>query len=398
MGTSDHELTVDSFVRSIENVNSSSFSNESDRMKALLAAQALLARLESPWDTVPALGAAIRTVKDLELFERWNEHGNGPLTSAQAAEIIGNKCDPALLYRLLRLLAANHLLEEVSLGTFKPTQFGVATTAPVFNSLFSSYYSLILPIYAKLPKFFEATGQSGFQYAHGWDGDLWSYYQAHPKEEEEFSIIQQSIAAQQPAWIDIYPADSLLDTNPDTSLLVDIGGSTGHDILKFHGLYPDKASRLYLEDLGSVVEKAELPSGVNKVAYDFFTPQPVQCMSRYCFVKSAQTDQLLGARAYLMHSILHDWSDEPARKILEMQKDAMTPGYSRLLIQDHIDVEGPANPQATAFDIQMMAMVSGRERSEKDWRQLLTSAGFNVVKIWKLPSAAHSIIEAEIPV
>ncbi|KAH0424693.1 hypothetical protein CcaCcLH18_11415 [Colletotrichum camelliae] len=396
METSHHELTVDSFVRSIENVNSSSFSNESDRMKALLAAQALLARLESPWDTVvrlnmtqPALGAAIRTVKDLELFERWNEHGNGPLTSAQAAEIIGNKCDPALLYRLLRLLAANHLLEEVSLGTFKPTQFGVATTAPVFNSLFSSYYSLILPIYAKLPKFFEATGyknpedsrQSGFQYAHGWDGDLWSYYQAHPKEQEEFSIIQQSIAAQQPAWIDIYPKDSLLDAEPDTPLLVDIGGSTGHDILKFHGLYPEQASRLYLEDVESVVKKAELPSGVNKVAYDFFTPQPVQ-----------------GARAYLMHSILHDWSDEPARKILEMQKDAMTPGYSRLLIQDHIDVEGPANPQATAFDIQMMAMVSGRERSEKDWRQLLASAGFNVVKIWKLPSAAYSIIEAEIPV
>ncbi|EQB57146.1 hypothetical protein CGLO_02783 [Colletotrichum gloeosporioides Cg-14] len=396
MKTSHQEVTVDSFVSSIEDVSSSSFSNESDRMKALLAAQALLVRLESPWDTAvrlnmtqPALGAAIRTVKDLELFERWNEHGNEPLTSTQAAEIIGGKCDRALLYRLLRLLAANHLLEEVSLGTFKPTQFGVAITAPVFNGLFSSYYDLILPIYAKLPKFFEATGyknpedsrHSGFQYAHGWDGDLWSYYQAHPKEEEEFSIIQQSIAAQQPAWTDIYPADSLLDTTPDTPLLVDIGGSTGHDILKFHALYPEKASRLYLEDLGSMVEKAELPSGVNKVAYDFFKPQPIK-----------------GARAYLMHSILHDWSDEPARKILEMQKDAMIPGYSRLLIHDHIDVEGPANPQATAFDIQMMAMVSGRERSEKDWRQLLTSVGLSAVKIWKLPSAAHSIIEVEVPV
>ncbi|KAF0324383.1 o-methyltransferase [Colletotrichum asianum] len=346
MEASDHEITVDSFISSIEHVNSSSFSNEGDRMKALLAAQALLVRPESPWDTAvrlnmtqPALGAAIRTVKDLELFERWNEHGNGPLTSAQAAEIIGGN------------------------------------------------YNLILPIYAKLPKFFEATGyknpkdsrRSGFQYAHGWDGDLWSYYQAHPKEEEEFSIIQQSIAAQQPAWTDIYPADLLLNTKPDTPLLVDIGGSTGHDILKFHALYPEKASRLYLEDLGSVIEKAELTSGVSKVAYDFFKPQPIK-----------------GARAYLMHSILHDWSDEPARKILEMQKDAMTPGYSRLLIHDHIDVEGPANPQATTFDIQMMALVSGRERSEKDWRQLLTSVGLSVVKIWKLPSAAHSIIEVEV--
>lgn len=37
-----------------------------------------------------------------------------------------------------------------------------------------------------------------------------------------------------------------------------------------------------------------------------------------------------------MHGVLHDWSDEPARKILEMQKGAMTPGYSTLLIHDHI--------------------------------------------------------------
>ena len=55
METSDHEVTVDSFVSSIENVNSSSFSNEGDRMKALLAAQALLVRLESPWDTAVRL-------------------------------------------------------------------------------------------------------------------------------------------------------------------------------------------------------------------------------------------------------------------------------------------------------------------------------------------------------
>ena len=31
----------------------------------------------------------------------------------------------------------------------------------------------------------------------------------------------------------------------------------------------------------------------------------------------------LGAHAYYMHGVLHDWSDKSARKILEVQKEAM---------------------------------------------------------------------------
>ncbi|KAF9873973.1 hypothetical protein CkaCkLH20_08707 [Colletotrichum karsti] len=392
--SNNSDSTFASFINSIENVGSASFSNEGERRQALQAAQALLVRLESPWDTAmrlnmsqPAVGAALRIFKDLKVFERWHEQGNEPLTSAQLAGIIEEKCDPTLLYRLLRLLAANHLVEEVSVGTFRPSQFGTAITAPLFDGLFKSYYELILPIYLNLPKFLASTSyknpqdpeQSPFQFAHDWRGSLWTYYQAHPEKQAEFNLIQQSIASLQPAWTDIFPTSSFLDSDPATPLLVDVGGSAGHDILKFTELRPELASRLYLEDFESVVDAAQMPNGVNKVAYDFFTPQPVK-----------------GARAYYMHSILHDWSDEPARKILQMQKDAMTPEYSSLLLHDHIDVEGPANPQATAFDIQMMAMVAGRERTEKDWRDLLESVGLAIVKIWTIPSAPQSIIEAKL--
>lgn len=78
-----------------------------------------------------------------------------------------------------------------------------------------------------------------------------------------------------------------------------------------------------------------------------------------------------------------------------MQKNAMTPGFSKLLIHDHIVPESLAHPQATAFDFQMMAMVAGQERSEGHWRALLESVGLRVVRIWTLESAVHSIIEAE---
>lgn len=97
-----------------------------------------------------------------------------------------------------------------------------------------------------------------------------------------------------------------------------------------------------------------------------------------------------------MHGVLHDWSDEPARTILEMQKGAMKAGYSRLLIHDHVVAQELAHPHATAYDLTMMVKVAGEERSEASWRELLESVGYKVIKIWRSPLAAQSIIEAEL--
>ena len=97
-----------------------------------------------------------------------------------------------------------------------------------------------------------------------------------------------------------------------------------------------------------------------------------------------------------MHGVLHDWSDEPARKILEMQKEAMKPGYSKLLIHDHIAPEALAHPHTTAYDLTMMVMVAGVERSEVQWKALLKSAGYKVLNIWTSPLAVQRVIEAEL--
>ncbi|KAF6799563.1 o-methyltransferase [Colletotrichum sojae] len=388
--------TLTSFLENVKDINASSFENEGERMQALLAAQALLARIESPWDTAvrlnmtqPALGAAIKTALDLKLFEAWLAQGNGALTSEQAADLVGGRCDPALLYRLLRLMAANHLVEEVGVGKFKPTQFGIALTAPAFHGLFYTYYDLILPTYVSLPSFLASTNyanpqdprRTAFQHAHAWEGDLWSYYRAHPAKQDEFNKVQESIALQQPSWTEMYPAAELVKGAREGPVLVDVGGGTGHDVRRFCEVVPWMEGRVWLEDVEEAVEMADVPGGVGRVGYDFFTPQPIK-----------------GARAYLMHSVLHDWPDEQARRILEMQKGAMTPGYSRLLIHDHVDVLGPARPQAAAFDIQMMALVAGRERSEEDWRRLLGSVGMRVVKVWEREGAAHCVIEVEVRV
>ncbi|KAK7926553.1 O-methyltransferase asqD [Apiospora marii] len=92
-----------------------------------------------------------------------------------------------------------------------------------------------------------------------------------------------------------------------------------------------------------------------------------------------------------MRGVLHDWPDSQARAILANQRTAMKPHHSRLLIQEHT----AAHPHATAYELTMMAMVAGVERTGQSWRALLGSAGFRVVKVWSTSFSSQSVIEAE---
>lgn len=51
---------------------------------------------------------------------------------------------------------------------------------------------------------------------------------------------------------------------------------------------------------------------------------------------TAQPSTARGARAYYLHSIIHDWDDMDAGRILGHIRDALIPGYSKLLINDVI--------------------------------------------------------------
>ena len=103
-----------------------------------------------------------------------------------------------------------------------------------------------------------------------------------------------------------------------------------------------------------------------------------------------------GARCYYMHEILHDWSDEPALQILKNLQPAMVPGYSKLLIHDHVLSDREPHPQQTGYDLMMMVMVAGKERNEVAWRKLLGDAGLRIVRIWPSQVGAQSVIEAEV--
>ncbi|KAI7371858.1 hypothetical protein KC328_g17453, partial [Hortaea werneckii] len=156
--------------------------------------------------------------------------------------------------------------------------------------------------------------------------------------------------------------------------------------------------RLVLEDLPEVVgqireESLVVGSGngdevrIERVGCDFFEENPVQ-----------------GARAYYLHSVLHDWPNPLASAILARIAQAMKPGYSKLLINENCIPDQGAHWEATALDMMMLGLVASKERTEHEWRALIEGTvrgdGFRlkVLGIWGggEEEGVESLIECEL--
>lgn len=204
---------------------------------------------------------------------------------------------------------------------------------------------------------------------------------------ESFNNHMRAYAQGRLRWMDpaVYPVAERLITGADAEsadapFMVDIGGGVGHDLAAFRARHPAHPGRLVLQDLPQVIGQIrELDAEILRMEYDFHTPQPVR-----------------GARAYFMHSTLHDWPDDVCGSILRNITAAMKPGYSRLLINENVIPASKAHWEMTALDMVMLTLFSAKERTEDDWRALLGANGLRVVKIWQGARACESLIECEL--
>jgi hypothetical protein len=70
-----------------------------------------------------------------------------------------------------------------------------------------------------------------------------------------------------------------------------------------------------------------------------------------------------------------------------MQPDA------RLVIMERVIAAGSAGADAALFDINMLVVAGGRERTESEYRALLSAAGFRLTRVIATASPL-SVIEA----
>ena len=255
----------------------------------------------------------------------------------------------------------------------------------------SSRFDEHLPMLAALPRYLSETDfcnpsskrDTAFQYAFGTKLPFFKWLEQRParlRVVNSAMTIQRTGRSDGDHWFTYYPVESsIMDELPaadfNSVLLVDVGGGVGHDMIAFKQHFPTSTGRLVLQDLGHVVENVDnLPDGVEIMEHDFFTDQPIT-----------------NARAYYLHTVLHDWPDTDCHQILRKLSMAMS-SRSKLLINE-IVLEETGTPLFPAqFDLSMMAMHGSMERTENQWRDLLEHAGLEIERIHK-PKGSCSGVE-----
>jgi SAM-dependent methyltransferase len=89
------------------------------------------------------------------------------------------------------------------------------------------------------------------------------------------------------------------------------------------------------------------------------------------------------ADAVILSQILHDWDDERAAAILDGCRQALSPG-GRLVLVEGVVPDGPEADFLKLLDLHMLVLLGGKERTETEWRDLLTISAFRLANV--LPS------------
>jgi len=211
------------------------------------------------------------------------------------------------------------------------------------------------------------------------DKSVFEYYADDAKASHTFNEWLAAYTDDQVPWTDVYPVENLMHGYNQGWLIVDVGGNVGRDLDLFRALYPTYGRHLVLQDLPAVIAQATCADDIQRMEHDFFTAQPT-----------------IGARAYCLHSILHDWSDEYARRILTHIRDAMKPNYSKLLVNDIVLTCRQPSSKTASIDIHMMVKLAARERTMKGFLALVEQVGgLNLVGTWEHPDSVTTILELE---
>ncbi|KAL8652644.1 MAG: hypothetical protein Q9226_004185 [Calogaya cf. arnoldii] len=247
-----------------------------------------------------------------------------------------------------------------------------------------------LPEYMRSQNYQNPTESTNSAFAYATGSEFWTHLSNTPTHSHIFNDFMATRRQGRKSWYDIYPVGRELSSlpNADTGskeerkvLIVDVGGNRGHDLAELRARNPQLVGKMILQDLPDVVAHASFDPDDNMVIeampHDFFQPQPIR-----------------HALAYHFRAIFHDWPDSACRQILSHTAAAMQRNYSKLLISEFVlpDMDTALFP--ATLDIQMMGLHAGMERSEKQWRTLLDSAGLKVVKIWQDVKGGEGVIEA----
>lgn len=296
---------------------------------------------------------------------------DGPRAADDLAQRLA--CNPAALYRLLRLLAAVGVLEEDGERRFALTPVGDLLRSEVTGSMREPAIlqgrAEVLAAYSKLEHAIR-TGENAFEAQYG--ESIWTWRARQPELSSQFNrtmaAFSRMVAPALAASFDFSTVRSVADIGGGSGTLL-AGVLAAHPALR--GIVFDQPS--VVAEAGPVLDAAGVRDRAELVGGNFFVDVPA-------------------ADVYVMKSILHDWDDEECRQILRVIRSRAA-SDARLLVLERV-VGGPnEDVQGKLSDIHMLVMPGGEERTLEEWRRLLGDGGWHLERTRPL-AAGWDLIEA----
>jgi len=295
---------------------------------------------------------------------------DGPKPVEHVAKATG--VDVAMLYRVLRYLASDGVFEERAGREFALTPLSQMLRTDVEGSFHP---------------FAVVNSENGFEIApqllpgmRDREIPFVKRFGKHP-----FEILLKdpgSAALLERAWQGVHGPETpaVLDAYDFTGIrkLADIGGGHGDVLVGFLERDPSRTGAIFdippvAAQMRKRLDAAGLAARCEVIAGDFFKEIPVD------------------ADAYFLRHILHDWNDEECRTILRNIAARCRAG-ARVLIAECV-IKAPNTPDlGKLLDMQMLLFLSGWERTEREYRALLESTGFELAGVVPTDSMV-SIVE-----
>jgi hypothetical protein len=275
------------------------------------------------------------------------------------------------LARLLRALTAIGVLHESQERLYSLTPLGATLRSNVPGSMRAW---VLLAFSDDQGTAWEAlshavrTGELAFRHIFG--TDIWTRLAERPEAARLFDEAMQSITQGASGLVSThYPFEKF-------GWIVDVGGGNGSLLLPVLEAHPVMRATIF--DLPHVADAARsriaaagLSDRCEAVGGDAFVAVPA------------------GADAYVLKGVIHDWEDEEAVAILRTCRAAMSTASKLILIErilpEQIDADDALTQAKFIHDINMMVNPGGRERTEAEFRNLLSQAGLRLTCVLAMP-------------
>ena len=287
---------------------------------------------------------------------------HGPRPVHELAAAVGANEDR--LYRVLRVLASLGVFHETAPRTFALTPAAEGLRSDVPNSFHDMALWITSPFHFRVySEMLHSVKTGDITIEHVYGKPVFQFFPENPEISELFNNGMTCLSrVVVPALLEAYDFSGI-------HTLMDVAGGHGALLGAILNKYPEM--RGILIDLEHVIEGAKrlpenraLSGRCEFLSADFFAEPPS------------------GADAIIMKHIIHDWEDDKATIILKNCRKALVgKPNAKILLVESVLPEGNEPHPGKFIDLDMFVFPGGRERTEREFRNLFASAGLRLTRV-----------------